>query len=76
MLSESDDHRLLFDLLRRMLAYDVRDRLTLGEALRHPYFQKLFPNSRYDFGTQFCNYHGNSLSRWAPSVDADTHRCT
>jgi len=38
--SESDDrHVLLFDLITKLLHYKPSHRLTLSEALRHPFFQ-------------------------------------
>jgi len=37
-MSDSEDHVLLFDLVQRMLEYDPNDRITLSEALRHPFF--------------------------------------
>ncbi|KAK9505258.1 hypothetical protein O3M35_009349 [Rhynocoris fuscipes] len=39
--SDDEDHRLLFDLIQRMLEYDPTDRITLAEALRHPFFDKI-----------------------------------
>ncbi|MEE6512086.1 hypothetical protein FKM82_019011 [Ascaphus truei] len=41
MLCEDCDHQLLFDLIQRMLEYDPTKRITLDEALRHPFFDKL-----------------------------------
>nr|XP_014287022.1 serine/threonine-protein kinase Doa isoform X6 [Halyomorpha halys] len=39
--SEDEDHRQLFDLIARMLEYEPTERITLGEALRHPFFDKI-----------------------------------
>ena len=44
--SELEDHSLLFDLVERMLAYDPTERLTLAQALRHPFFSKLTADQR------------------------------
>ncbi|XP_058827164.1 uncharacterized protein LOC131687117 isoform X2 [Topomyia yanbarensis] len=41
VLAETPDHLQLFDIIRRMLEYDPANRITLGEALRHPFFAKL-----------------------------------
>ncbi|XP_059611272.1 probable serine/threonine-protein kinase dyrk2 isoform X2 [Phlebotomus argentipes] len=46
MLSKSSDHVQLFDLIKRMLEYEPSQRMTLGEALRHPFFAKLPPHQR------------------------------
>jgi CDC-like kinase len=39
--SDLEDHQLLFDLIVKMLSYDPADRVTLTEALRHPFFDKI-----------------------------------
>ncbi|XP_064090537.1 dual specificity protein kinase CLK2-like isoform X1 [Macrobrachium nipponense] len=39
--SSDEDHRLLFDLITKMLEYEPDQRITLGEALRHPFFDKI-----------------------------------
>ncbi|XP_068081761.1 dual specificity protein kinase CLK2 isoform X4 [Anabrus simplex] len=44
--SDDDDHRHLFDLIARMLEYEPSARITLGEALRHPFFDKIPPHQR------------------------------
>jgi len=44
--SDDEDHRQLFDLIGRMLDYDPMTRITLGEALRHPFFEKIPPEQR------------------------------
>ncbi|XP_053573216.1 dual specificity protein kinase CLK4 isoform X1 [Bombina bombina] len=41
MISDNEDHQQLFDLIRKMLAYDPSKRITLDEALKHPFFDKL-----------------------------------
>ncbi|KAL1123184.1 hypothetical protein AAG570_002271 [Ranatra chinensis] len=43
---DDDDHRQLFDLISRMLEYDPSERITLGEAMRHPFFDKVPPSQR------------------------------
>lgn len=38
MKKEDEETKELFDLIGRMLEYDPADRITLVEALQHPYF--------------------------------------
>ncbi|XP_016830656.1 dual specificity protein kinase CLK2 isoform X3 [Cricetulus griseus] len=38
LTSEAEDHHQLFDLIESMLEYEPAKRLTLGEALQHPFF--------------------------------------
>uniref|UniRef100_A0A1B0BP00 Protein kinase domain-containing protein n=1 Tax=Glossina palpalis gambiensis TaxID=67801 RepID=A0A1B0BP00_9MUSC len=45
-MSDSEDHCELFDLIKKMLDYEPSQRVTLGEALRHPFFDKLPPHQR------------------------------
>lgn len=46
MSADDDDHRLLFDLIGKMLDYEPTERITLSEALRHPFFDKLSSSER------------------------------
>lgn len=41
MKSDDEDTRSLFDLISRMLEYEPSQRITLSEALRHPFFDKI-----------------------------------
>uniref|UniRef100_A0A3B3Q297 dual-specificity kinase n=1 Tax=Paramormyrops kingsleyae TaxID=1676925 RepID=A0A3B3Q297_9TELE len=41
MSSKSTEHEQLFDLMHKMLEYDVSKRITLEAALRHPFFDPL-----------------------------------
>lgn len=41
MLSQDDEHELLFDLIQKMLEYEPAKRITLKEALKHPFFYPL-----------------------------------
>ncbi|XP_033244486.1 serine-rich adhesin for platelets isoform X4 [Drosophila miranda] len=45
-LSDSEDHCELFGLIKKMLEYEPSSRITLGEALRHPFFDRLPPHQR------------------------------
>ncbi len=38
MVSGSSEHVQLFDLMEKMLEYDVTKRITLEEAIKHPFF--------------------------------------
>lgn len=44
VLTETPEHLQLFELIRRMLDYDPATRITLTDALKNPFFQKLPPN--------------------------------
>ncbi|XP_007478223.2 dual specificity protein kinase CLK3 [Monodelphis domestica] len=46
MLHDSLEHVQLFDLMRRMLEFDPAQRITLAEALLHPFFAGLTPEER------------------------------
>ncbi|XP_070508694.1 uncharacterized protein [Chironomus tepperi] len=46
VMSETPDHLQLFDLIRKMLDYDPATRITLDQALRHPYFGRLPPHHK------------------------------
>ncbi|XP_057254193.1 dual specificity protein kinase CLK2 isoform X1 [Pezoporus wallicus] len=41
LTSEAEDHHRLFDLIESMLEYEPSKRLTLAEALKHPFFDML-----------------------------------
>ena len=45
---DADDHRQLFDLILKMLAYDPSERISLNEALRHPFFSSIPPYQKLD----------------------------
>lgn len=45
-LVEDEEHAQLFDLIQRMLEYDPSQRICLGDALRHPFFDKIPPHQR------------------------------
>ncbi|MEQ2167448.1 hypothetical protein GOODEAATRI_004319, partial [Goodea atripinnis] len=44
--SRSEDHQLLFDLIENMMEYDPAKRLSLEQALRHPFFDCYYKNTR------------------------------
>ncbi|XP_077175255.1 dual specificity protein kinase CLK1 [Paroedura picta] len=41
MQCHDSDHENLFDLIQKMLKYDPADRITLSQALKHPFFSSL-----------------------------------
>ncbi|XP_063213064.1 dual specificity protein kinase CLK2 isoform X1 [Chroicocephalus ridibundus] len=41
LTSEAEDHHRLFDLIESMLEYEPSKRITLAEALKHPFFDVL-----------------------------------
>ena len=47
-MSDSDEHKQLFDLIQKMLIYEPSERISLIEALRHPFFQNIPPYQRLD----------------------------
>ncbi|KAH7728278.1 Protein kinase [Aphelenchoides avenae] len=51
MQSNEAEHRELFDLVQRMLEYEPSQRITLAEALKHPYFERMPANQRMDNGS-------------------------
>uniref|UniRef100_A0A069DUK6 Putative lammer dual specificity kinase n=1 Tax=Panstrongylus megistus TaxID=65343 RepID=A0A069DUK6_9HEMI len=57
--SDDEDHRQLFDLITRMLEYDPTERISLGEALRHPFFDKIPDEQRLGVSRE----RSHSLSR-------------
>ncbi|XP_050349052.1 probable dual specificity protein kinase madd-3 isoform X2 [Nymphalis io] len=47
--SNSEEHRQLFELIARMLEYEPSQRITLRDALKHPFFSKLPSQQRLGF---------------------------
>ena len=47
-MNDSEEHLLLFDLVMKMLAYDPDERLSLDDALRHPFFDAIPSHFRLD----------------------------
>ncbi|XP_028154272.1 dual specificity protein kinase CLK2-like isoform X2 [Diabrotica virgifera virgifera] len=45
--SEESDHNTLFDLIFRMLEYDPAERISLRDALLHPFFAKVTRGQQY-----------------------------
>jgi dual specificity protein kinase CLK2/3 len=46
MMSDEQDHQQLFELIEKMLDYDPKRRITLVDALRHTFFERLLPEQR------------------------------
>lgn len=57
--SNSEEARQLFDLIGRMLDYEPSQRITLREALKHPFFNKLPPHQRLGNDRPRCNGEGS-----------------
>ncbi|XP_050562980.1 dual specificity protein kinase CLK2 isoform X8 [Spodoptera frugiperda] len=53
--SNSEESRQLFDLIARMLEYEPSQRITLREALKHPFFNKLPQHQRLGNDRLRCN---------------------
>uniref|UniRef100_A0A4W3I8I2 dual-specificity kinase n=1 Tax=Callorhinchus milii TaxID=7868 RepID=A0A4W3I8I2_CALMI len=47
VLCDRMEHRLLFDLIQKMLIYEPSKRIMLGEALKHPFFDELTSEERW-----------------------------
>ena len=63
MKKDDEETKQLFDLIGRMLEYDPVERITLVEALQHPYFtitDDLIEERQPDSSRE----HRNSKSRW------------
>ncbi|XP_042216678.1 serine/threonine-protein kinase Doa-like isoform X1 [Homarus americanus] len=59
-----EDHRLLFDLISKMLEYEPAQRVTLTESLRHPFFDKIPAHQRLgDSAVGDLRERSHSLSR-------------
>ncbi|XP_048883634.1 dual specificity protein kinase CLK4 isoform X2 [Brienomyrus brachyistius] len=46
MASKRSEHEQLFDLIQKMLEYDVSKRITLDDAMKHPFFEPLKKGKR------------------------------
>ena len=63
MMLDVAEHRQLFDLIERMLEYDVCDRITLADAMRHPFFNRLTPEQLGDCPDTLHHRKTPSVSR-------------
>ncbi|XP_050349054.1 dual specificity protein kinase CLK2 isoform X4 [Nymphalis io] len=57
--SNSEEHRQLFELIARMLEYEPSQRITLRDALKHPFFSKLPSQQRLGNDRARCNGEGS-----------------
>lgn len=55
LLSESEEHHQLFDLIESMLEYEPSKRLDLADSLKHPFFE----NSGYGEAAGSKSWEGN-----------------
>ncbi|XP_075976362.1 uncharacterized protein LOC142976725 isoform X5 [Anticarsia gemmatalis] len=53
--STGEESRQLFELIARMLEYEPSQRITLRDALKHPFFNKLPPHQRLGNDRARCN---------------------
>lgn len=60
MMSDEQDHQQLFELIEKMLEYDPKRRITLSEALRHPFFERLLPEQRIRDSPSIANISSKS----------------
>lgn len=66
LLSDDEDHRQLFELVSQMLEYEPSQRITLSDALKHPFFEKLPPEFKLnltDKKNSSSRERSHSLSR-------------
>lgn len=59
----NEEHRMLFDLLEKMLQYDVRDRISLNRAMYHSFFDQLTSEQRRPSSLMSMRDKSYSLSR-------------
>ncbi len=63
MISDENDHRLLIDLIQRMLEYDPERRISLAKALDHEFFDSLPANFRHDDDQRIRRQNHNNYNR-------------
>ncbi|KAI4489774.1 hypothetical protein M0804_003956 [Polistes exclamans] len=68
LLSDDEEHRQLFDLIKRMLEYEPSIRIALKDALQHPFFDALpahqrLTDQRAAGDSQQSHERSHSLSR-------------
>lgn len=64
MMSDSEEHRQLFDLIEKMLEYEPSHRIDMHDSLRHSFFDKLTPEQKIaDSKNGDSRERSHSLSR-------------
>ncbi|XP_056456148.1 dual specificity protein kinase CLK4-like isoform X2 [Gadus chalcogrammus] len=64
MMCQSEDHQNFFDMVEKMMAYDPAKRLTLEQAMRHPFLAGLHKtNSSRNHHRSSSNHNNSSSSR-------------
>lgn len=56
-----EDERLVYDLVKKMLEYNPEKRITLKEALKHPFFEKM-PKSSLSPSSPSSSFSSRKLS--------------
>uniref|UniRef100_A0AAG5CQE4 Protein kinase domain-containing protein n=1 Tax=Anopheles atroparvus TaxID=41427 RepID=A0AAG5CQE4_ANOAO len=70
-ISDAPEHVQLFSLIGRMLEYDPNDRITLAEALDHPFFAKLPAHQKLHLQQRYGGSDKSTSSSVAPSSSRD-----
>ncbi|CAL8355263.1 unnamed protein product [Merluccius merluccius] len=62
MMCQSEDHQKLFDLVEKLMEYDPAKRLSLEQALKHPFLACFHKGSSHNNNTSSCSSRSNKKS--------------